>query len=204
MGIPIKPKPCKGINHAFGFESCGLPFVKRTFGLCDSCLYDFYTTTEIGKVLFSKRKIEVAKTKWKEQKKVLQENTKTLSQYEGEAKKSFQKWVRLRDENLPCISCNNANTNDWAGGHFYAAGTFSGLMFNPNNCHKQCNTYCNKHLSGNLLQYRKGLINRYGVEFVENLDSISNEMRNYKYTKHELIEIKNKYDTKIKNNDFTI
>ena len=57
-------------------------------------------------------------------------------------------------------------------------------------------------MSGNLLQYRKGLINRYGIDFVENLDKLSNELRNYKYTKQELIDIKKKYDNKIKNNDF--
>ncbi len=198
-----KEKTCKGQNKAFGYSGCGLDFAKRTFGLCDSCLYDFYTTTEIGKVLFEKRKIQVKKSNWKEEKKVLKENTKTLSEYESDAKKSFQKWVRLRDEKLNCISCNTSNKNDRAGGHFYSAGMYSGLMFDPSNCHSQCNTYCNKYLSGNLLEYRKGLINRYGIEFVENLDSIANERRNYKYTKLELTQIKQKYDLKIKDNDFS-
>ncbi len=199
--IQNKPKKCNGIGKAYGFEGCKKDSFKRTHGLCDACLYDFYTTDERGKILFSKRKIEVAKTNWKEQKKVLQENTKTLSQYEAEAKKSFQKWVRLRDVGKNCISCDKP-TKDPAGGHFYSAGTYSGLMFNPFNCHLQCNTNCNKHLSGNLLEYRKGLIKRYGNEFVDNLDNLSIEGRNYKYTKIELQEIKQKYDTKIKNNDF--
>lgn len=201
MSIPIKEKPCKGQNVAFGFEGCGTKTKKRTFGLCDSCLYDFYTTTESGKVLYSKKRDSLNKQKWKEEKKVLKENTKTLSQLEADAKKSFQKWVRLRDAGKNCISCDKP-TKDPAGGHFYSAGTYSGMIFLPENCHLQCNTNCNKHLSGNLLEYRKGLINRFGIAFVERLDELSISLRNYKYTRQELIDIKHKYDTKIKNNDF--
>ena len=56
----------------------------------------------------------------------------------------------------------------------------------------------NKFLSGNLLEYRKGLINRYGSEFVQKLDQISDEKRNYKYSKDELIAKKLKFDILIK------
>lgn len=135
---------------------------------------------------------------WKANKAILKNNLKTLSEYEAEAKKSFQKYIRMRDAKLPCISCGNQNAKDWSGGHFYAAGTYSGLIFNENNCHKQCNTYCNKYLSGNLLEYRKGLINRYGQDYVDDLDRLSIERRNYKYTKEELIAKKLQYDIKIK------
>lgn len=146
------------------------------------------------------KNIKLAKElkEWKVEKAILKDKLKTLSQYEAEAKKSFQKYIRMRDASLPCISCNNSKTNDWAGGHFYSAGMYSGLMFDERNCHKQCNTYCNKHLSGNLLEYRKGLINRYGNEFVEKLESESDSKRNYKYTKEELIAKKLKYDILIK------
>ncbi|MFA9202356.1 MAG: recombination protein NinG, partial [Candidatus Nanopelagicaceae bacterium] len=81
--------------------------------------------------------------KAKKEKSILKEKLKTLSDLEAEAKKSFQRYVRLRDKDLPCISCNNLNTNDWAGGHYFSAGIYSGLMFDERNCHKQCNTHCN-------------------------------------------------------------
>jgi len=135
---------------------------------------------------------------WRAEKKIIKDKIKTLSEYEKDAKKSFQHWIRLRDKNLPCISCNNSKTNDWAGGHYYSAGMYSGFMFDERNCHKQCNTHCNKHLSGNLLEYRKGLIKRYGNEFVEQLESESDSKRNYKFTKEELIAKKLKYDILIK------
>lgn len=135
---------------------------------------------------------------WKANKAILKDKLKTLSQYEADAKKVFQKYIRLRDEKLPCISCGKLNATDWAGGHFYSAGMYSGLMFDERNCHKQCNSHCNKFLSGNLLEYRKGLIKRYGPDFVNELDRISNEKRNYKYTKEELIAKKLQYEIKIK------
>lgn len=128
----------------------------------------------------------------------LKEKLKTLSDYEKDAKKSFQKFIRLRDANLPCISCNNSKTTDWAGGHYFSAGMYSRFMFDERNCHKQCNTHCNKYLSGNLIEYRKGLIKRYGISFVEELEALSDEKRNYKYTKEELIAKKLEYDIKIK------
>lgn len=136
--------------------------------------------------------------KAKKEKSILKEKLKTLSDLEAEAKKSFQRYVRLRDKDLPCISCNNLNTNDWAGGHYFSAGMYSGLMFDERNCHKQCNTHCNKYLSGNLLEYRKGLIKRFGSEFVEKLESESDQKRNYKYTREELIAKKMQYDIKCK------
>lgn len=122
------------------------------------------------------------------------EKLKTLSDYESEAKKSFQKFIRLRDAELPCISCETTRDVQYAGGHYFEAGKYSALMFDERNCHKQCNKYCNMGKSGNLLEYRKGLIKRFGIEFVDQLESESDSKRDYKYTRLELIEIKKKYD----------
>jgi len=192
-----KPKKCNGIGKANGFSGCEKQVVKRTFGLCDSCLYDFYTTDERGKIEFAKRKLKNHTVKEKAFKSDLRQKLKTLSEYEAEAKKSFQKWVRLRDSEFNCISCNGNDKDLWDGGHYFKAELFSGLIFNEMNCHKQCRK-CNRFLNGNELQYRFGLIDRYGIDFVTELESISAENRVYKYTKDELINIKNKYDAKIK------
>jgi len=134
-----------------------------------------------------------AKREWLEKKKVLSEKMKTLSDYEKDAKKAFQAWVRKRDAELPCISCGKYNCADWAGGHYFDAGVYSGLMFHEWNVNKQCNTYCNKFLSGNKPNYRIGLVNKIGLENVLWLEENKDRLRSYKYTKHELIEIKNKY-----------
>ena len=133
---------------------------------------------------------------WKERKKVLKEKVKTLGQYEAEAKASFQLWVRLRDKNLPCISCNE-HKELVDGGHYFKAELFSGLIFNEKNVHKQCRK-CNRFLGGNEIQYRIGLVKRFGEDYVNQLEKESIDKRVYKYTKQELIEIKKKYDLKIK------
>jgi len=188
---------CDGINKAKGFEGCKKETYDREHGLCPSCRYSFYTKDERGKIIFAKRKIQVINKREKAFKSDLRQKLKTLSDYEAEAKKSFQKWVRLRDEALSCISCGTDKAKSWHGSHFYSANLYSGLIFDERNVHKSCD-YCNVFLHGNLLEYRKGLIARYGLEYVEQLESISNESRVYKYTKEELIQIKKKYDDKIK------
>ncbi len=150
-------------------------------------------------IQYARDKVKAKQTKdWQKEKKVLKTALKTLSELEAEAKKSFQKYIRLRDKDLPCISCGNVNTADWAGGHYFSAGMYSGLIFDERNCHKQCNTYCNCQLSGNLLEYRKGLINRFGFQFVNQLEVDSDRLRNYKWTREQLIAKKLKYDIKIK------
>jgi hypothetical protein len=138
--------------------------------------------------------MKTIKKGWRERKVKLKEQTKKITDYENEAKKSFQLWIRQRDKDLQCISCGVKNTELWDGGHFFKAELFSGLIFDERNCHKQCRK-CNRFLNGNELQYRKGLIERYGEPFVSELESISDANRVYKYSKTELIEIKNKYDS---------
>lgn len=119
----------------------------------------------------------------------------TLSDHERLAKHVFQKWVRMRDNSkgYNCISCNakiTIPTSD--GSHFYDANKFSGLIFHEMNCHASCQQ-CNRFFAGNLLEYREGLIKRYGKDYIETLEALKEEGRNRKYTKIELIDIKNKY-----------
>jgi len=196
--IEKKPKKCKGIGKAYGFEGCGIETLYREHGLCDSCKVSWWFNDERGEIDYATQKNALNKSNWKEQKKVLKEKVKTLSDYEAEAKKSFQKWVRLRDENLPCISCGTTKDVEYAGGHYFKAEIYSGLIFDERNCNKQCNAYCNKYRDGAQAEYRIGLAERYGKDFVEQLEADSIIKRQYKFSKSELIEIKQKYDLKIK------
>jgi hypothetical protein len=134
---------------------------------------------------------------WKAEKAILKDKLKTLGQYEAEAKKSFQKWIRMRDDKQPCISCGIEQTDLWDGGHYKKAEIYSGVIFNENNCHKQCRK-CNRFLNGNELNYRQGLIQRYGIDFADKIEQKANETRNHKFTKEELIAKKMQYDLLIK------
>jgi len=133
---------------------------------------------------------------WNAEKKLLKEKLKTLGQYEAEAKKSFQKWIRLRDKDNPCISCGKITT-EMDGGHFKKAEIYSGVIFNERNCHSQCRK-CNRYLNGNELNYRLGLIERYGLEYANNIENLANDTRNYKFSKEELISKKMEYNLKFK------
>lgn len=144
----------------------------------------------------AKTKKEVSKT-WQKEKKALKEKLKTLGEYEMDAKKSFQLYVRLRDKELPCISCGEFHKDLWDGGHYFKAELFSGLIFDERNCHKQCRK-CNRYQGGNEIAYRMGLIQRFGKEFVECLEKDSVDKRVYKFTKNELIAKKLQYDIKVK------
>jgi hypothetical protein len=192
----LKEKSCKGINKARMIDGCGKLTMYRTFGLCSSCLSDFLFNSDAGKVVFNKINLKVKSDTAKAFKSDLRAKLKTLGEYKSDARKSFQKWIRLRDSDKPCVSCGSTQADTFDGGHFYKAEVYSGLIFNENNCHKQCRK-CNRFMNGNELNFRKGLIERYGLDYVTNLDNICDINRVKKYTKEELIAKKMQYDIKI-------
>jgi len=176
-----KPRRCK---------VCETVFVPKQFlqATCDyKCAITYAKTLKENK----------AKAEWKIEQKAGYEKLKTLGQYEADAKKSFQHWIRLRDKYENCISCDGNEKDLWDGGHYFKAEIFSGLIFDERNVNKQCRR-CNRFMNGNELQYRKGLLKRYGNEFVEQLESEADSKRNYKFTKAELIAKKIQYDILIK------
>lgn len=92
---------------------------------------------------------------------------------------------------MPCISCKS-NSKLVDGGHYRKAEIYSGVIFDENNCHSQCQK-CNRYLGGNEAEYRNGLVERYGEKFVIDLEEKARITKNYKYSKDELLEIKKKY-----------
>ncbi|HEY5631819.1 MAG TPA: recombination protein NinG [Nitrososphaeraceae archaeon] len=107
----------------------------------------------------------------------------------------YNTYIRKRDEKLPCISCGyNGNSRQFHCGHYRPAGNVAILRFDERNTWKQC-SICNNHLSGNLVNYRKELINRIGLDQVEELEA-TNEPK--QYTIEEYAEIIKTYKQKIK------
>lgn len=164
MTIQQKPKICRGIGLAFGFEGCGIETLNREHGLCCSCRYDFYTTDERGKIEFEKRKIKVKKVSWKQQKEVLKEKTKTLSDYVSELQKEINTIVRLIDKGTQCISTLKPLNDKYDAGHFYGCGSNPSLRFHLDNIHAQ-SVYANQYLSGDQMNYLNGLESIYGTEY---------------------------------------
>ena len=100
---------------------------------------------------------------------------KPLSKWLQEAQADFNAFIRLRDCDKPCISCGRTEGQDnltggyWHAGHYRTTAAQPSMRFNELNCHKQCPT-CNNYKSGNLIEYRIGLVNRLGPDLVEWLD----------------------------------
>lgn len=117
------------------------------------------------------------------------EALKTKGDWAREAQREFNRWVRLRDKDLPCISCGRHHQGQYHAGHYRTVGANPELRFEPLNCHKQC-APCNNHKSGNIVEYRINLVQRIGRDAIEWLEGPHDPKR---YTVEQLQEIKRKY-----------
>ena len=120
------------------------------------------------------------------------ESLKSRAQWAREAQSAANAYVRLRDDKDPCISCGRHHQGQWHAGHYLSRGAHPELALDERNIHKQCQP-CNVHLSGNQIEYRKGLIARYGVDYVEWLEG-PHEAKHYAV--EELVAITKLYRAK--------
>jgi len=104
---------------------------------------------------------------------------KTRSELAKEAQQAFNLYIRTRDFELPCISCKRPNDGQHQrhASHYRSVGAASQLRYCTANVHASCQT-CNRHLSGNILEYRINLIEKIGLEKVEEMEN-NNEVRKY-------------------------
>ena len=139
--------------------------------------------------------------------KIIQKyKNKTIPQLKEIATTHFNKFIRYRDTDSNgfgrCISSGQPlriPSKKAHAGHFYSGGKFPELKFNEDNVNLQglSDNYFN---GGNLLQYRKNLIKKIGIERVEELDRIADmsKRNSYKWDRFYLIEIIEKYKGKWK------
>ncbi|HET8689354.1 MAG TPA: recombination protein NinG [Methanosarcina sp.] len=175
----MRTKKCKN-------SECGKQFTpERNFQVC--CDYD----------------CAIAYAKQQQEKKQKKERRATLKAFNNSDKnilkrkaiQVFNAYIRKRDENLACVSCGYKDgARQIHAGHYRPAGNVAILRFDERNVHAQC-SICNNHLSGNLVNYRKELINRIGLDQVEELEA-TNEPK--QYTIKDYTEIIRTYKAKIK------
>ncbi len=131
-------------------------------------------TRQIDRLTTKKQKTQVVKSK-----RELQKSLQVI----------FNKWIRERDKDLPCISCGKT-VDKYHAGHFIAQGFSGFLRYNEDNCHKQC-VGCNLFKRGNLLEYRIELVKKIGKDKVEWLEEHRKDT--YQYSREELLELLEKY-----------
>lgn len=129
------------------------------------------------------------------------EAIKTIPVLIKEAQHAFNAYVRARDAAQPCICCGRTQeagygtaAHGWDCGHYRSTGSASHLRFNEDNAHRQL-VICNRHGAGRAVDYRRGLINRIGLERVEALEADNSP---HKWTREELIAIRDTYKKKLK------
>ena len=126
------------------------------------------------------REIKKAKQAYNKETKQLKESIKPKSKWLSELQVIVNKYVRLRDINDGCISCDKPR--GWQGqfhcGHYFSRGHSSSLRFNLWNMHKQCSV-CNNHLSGNIGKYTPRLIEKIGIDRFNYLESHKSNVASY-------------------------
>ena len=169
----FKPKTCKACKTKFTPE--------RQFQV--TCSWE--CGLEHAKNLKAKKHRADVKTFRSEDKSILRDK----------AQQVFNKFIRLRDKDKPCISCGySGDKRQWHASHYMPMGNNPAIRYSEDNVHKSC-SICNNHLSGNLVKYREALILKLGLEKVEWLEAQRNP---YKWTIEELKEIIEIYKKKVK------
>jgi hypothetical protein len=138
-----------------------------------------------------KKRYYLKRTAIKKKKPVLKKDLSVLSVTElmQLAKMVFNKWIRHRDGNKPCISSGGEVEE---AGHYFPSGTFSGVRFDEVNVNGQ-SKYDNCFKEGNLPDYRSGLIDRYGLPVLIELEERAANTKFKKWDRSELSDIIKKY-----------
>ena len=126
------------------------------------CTYDHATKYAIEGIPKAKKQIEK-----QEKRKFYGNDIKTRREA---ATREFNRFIRLRDREQPCISCGTTKGVKYDAGHYISAGSCTALRFDERNVSKQCSFYCNHSLSGNRGGYREGILKRYGQECLDYLE----------------------------------
>jgi len=126
----------------------------------------------------------------------------TVPNWKKKAQAAFNKYIRLRDRDLPCVSCgkyeheikHDPRGGIWDCGHYRSVGSAPELRFEEDNAHKQCK-HCNQFLSGNHVEYRFGIARRLSSERLEWIEGPHEKKR---YRVEELKQIERLYKAKAK------
>lgn len=195
-----KAKPCKGTS-AVSVKGCGKSTLFRKYGLCQSCLKDWYLNTEDGQEKLKKATLKATQERRElEQAERRQKELSSLQRLKTNVTNVVHKYIRLRDKGKPCISCGCDWRDDFQAGHLYKAELYSSLKYNDLNIHGQCQG-CNLYRDGNESAYHDWLPDRIGQMRYLKLRELAaiDKQGNFKWDREGLNKIRETYKQKIKN-----
>ena len=176
-----KPKTCRN-------ATCSVKFVPQRLGQAVCSPACALATKDVNQQKARKSLAQVERREIK----VRKEKLKSRADHLREVQSAFNEWVRLRDADLPCVSCGRHHEGQYHSGHYRTVGGNPELRFEPLNAWKQC-APCNNHKSGDIVNYRIELVKRIGVEKVDWLEGPHEPKR---YTVEDLKAIKADYRAK--------
>lgn len=165
-----KPGRCKHCRER-------MPEDKPRHVIHDHCIEPFLAALKVKQAAEQKRKDLVAARLERAQIRARREKAKTWSDHHADAQKAVNAMVRARDAGEPCISCQTSWEPTFQAGHYRSRGAAKNLALDPRNVHGQC-VRCNLHRHGNAIDFRLGLVGRYGLAYVEAIEA-DNEPRHH-------------------------
>jgi hypothetical protein len=171
---------------------------------CKACKTEFTPTRPMQKVCSPMCALEVSRqvAQKKAAKEAQEDRKKTREKLDAMRTKpqlvklaqiAFNSYIRARDAGKPCICCGKplgTEPNSFDAGHYRSVGSAPHMRFVEDNVHGQTK-YCNNYLASNPVGYRKGLIERIGLDAVEKIEA---DQTVRKYTHEGLVEIARYYN----------
>lgn len=180
-------------------KKCGNPECRKEFVPRNSLVKACSINCGIAMARLQERRVRLkVQREARKAKREWRQKTKSIGVLLREAQHEFNRFVRERDWDKPCISSGlmgpvnpmeAVKGHCWDAGHYRSVGAAPHLRFNEDNAHKQLVNE-NRDKSGNIVEYRKRLIERIGLARVEALE---NDNRTVKWDRDELVAIRRKY-----------
>jgi hypothetical protein len=158
-----------------GWKTCGKRNPKADMVICNSMAFcDFDHATRYGIEASNKLRAVKAKQESVRRKRECRAKLKTRSDWMKEAQKAFNRYIRARDYGKPCASCGSSPEQKRGGtmdcSHYRSVGSAPHMRFFVFNAASGC-VRCNRELSGNVVELRKGLIGRFGQQRIESVEA---------------------------------
>lgn len=163
--------------------------IERKKKLCVQCLQEKYIFSK-GRCQQCEKLVSVVVNKLKKKEK--KESTKELTKKLDEV---FSKWLRkeksIDGETGQCYTCKKFDLiKNLQCGH-YISRKYLSLRWEPENTFIQC-YYCNIEMSGNYRVFTDNLIQDFGQEYIDKLESRKNNL--VKMTKEDYKLLIQKYE----------
>lgn len=168
-------------------KTCKAPFKQNRIGQKTCEVYPYECSIEYGKSN-KKKEIRKKKTVFKQSdKSLLKDQVQALANRIGKISHI------LEVGNDICVTCGKIGGKK-DGGHFLPTSTYPAIRYYTKQIKPQCIT-CNQYNGGMPIEYTSCMIEKYGIEFVKDLQSQKRVTRKYSleyYQKYKKVMTKRK------------